>query len=78
MCALAATVQNQVAVSQSKSVGYKGRNERDICSTGRDVGDTGKAFAAPAHFQVRQLEPCQPSLEIAGTRYGEVDTCIAE
>ena len=54
-------------------------NDRNICSGGqRDIGNAREAFVTPIDVQIFQFQPCQPCFEISGTRYREIDTCIAE
>src|SRR5258708_16758214 len=83
MRALAATLQNHVVVSQSKSVGYERyrtdrKRQEHLLGGQRDIGNAWKAFATPIEFQIFQFQPCQPCFEISGTRYREIDACVAE
>ncbi len=83
MRALAATVQNDVVVSQDKSVGYeRSRTDRKrqehLLGGQRDVGNAREAFAAPINFQIFQFKPRQLRFEITGTRDREIDARIAE
>ena len=83
MRAFAATVQNDVVVSQGKSIGYKRyrtdwKRQENLLGRQRDIGNAREAFATPIDFQIFQFQPCQPCFEISGTRYREIDTCIAK
>jgi hypothetical protein len=83
MRALAATVQNDVTVSQGKSAGYERyrtdwkRQER-LLGGQRDIGNAREAFVTPIDLQTFQFQPCQPCFEISRTGYREIDACIAE
>src|ERR1700730_9623614 len=83
MRALAATVQNDVVVSQGKSVGYERyhadrKRQEHLLGGQRDIGNARQAFVTPIDDQIFQFQPCQPCFEISGTGYREIDTCIAE
>ena len=83
MRALAATVQNDVSVSQSKSVGYERyrtdrKRQEHLLGGQRDIGNAREAFATPIDFQVFQFQPRQLRFEISGARYREIDACVAE
>src|SRR5262249_31099173 len=83
MRALATTVQNHVAVSQSKSIGCERyrtdrKGQEQLLGGQGYIGNAREAFAAPMDFQIFQFQPCQPRLEISGARYSEIDARIAE
>src|SRR4029077_13770998 len=83
MRAFAATVQNDVSVSQSKSVGYERyrtdrKRKEHLLGGQRDIGNAREAFTKPIDFQIFQFQPRQPRFEISGARYREIDACIAE
>ena len=83
MRALATTVQNHVAVSQSNSIGYERyradrKGQEQLLGGQGDIGYARESFAAPMDFQIFQFQPCQPRLEISGACYSEIDARIAE
>jgi len=83
MHALAAAVKDHVAVSQGQSAAserFGGDRKRQKSPFGeqRNIGNAGEALVTPKNFQMIQFEPCQPSPEVSGAGYCEVDAYVAK